>query len=363
MIATMSQCRTAAIRLARRFGFLAVAFSIAGAATGAAGETLETFEIGRWSGFASAIDDGDYESCQVYSEQPDGITLSFLLDETGLIIAMINDAWRLPAGTIYAVTASVDRRWSERLRGEVVNPGLIAFPISDQQRAVRALRLGNTLSLETPQTTLRFSLRGSNAAITGLFDCHDRHAGAALAATPPAPSPEGRSFGRLRQPLLDLSEMRDLFDTAIGGGVKVRPAKAEESRAHYALLISTDEGHAGGIHFDADPGGLEIAEIMAELVYTEQLACSGRFASGTDPAEQREALVQRAFAACDIGHETLHFAAIAVRYEELAQIFLFWANDKARQTMADSVDALYAALPRAIADVAIGRVDDGFGIE
>ena len=336
-----------------RWGLLLWVTCLACAATQAGGETRDRFEVGGWEGYAVTDEGGLYRYCAAGELPSDGTNMILYWRDSGFSLSLYNDLWQLPEDASYTVSAAIDRRWSRNITGEAYSATAISFDFGHDAYTVRAFRLGNRLTISTGEATLRFDLKGTNAAIDALKACHERNrsaepgGGSSLATAGPAGPPEtvtGSDYRKVERPHITLEELRSLMTENISVRIKVVPTP--DGLSHYDFHAPASAGYIRGSYVELNPGTSSSAEIMTDHLAVSQLLCTGVFASGSEPAVAfGTSTVQRAFAACDSSDITLHEQfTIFLTTAGFAQLYIITSDDEGRETAAMIANELFDTL-------------------
>ena len=267
----------------------------AAAQPGAAFEIRETFEVGHWAGHAQYNQQsGDFSLCLVSAEFDNGVALTFLRKPDSLAFFLSDPRWTLAQYEVYDLTLSVDRLWSQRVEGRVVEHSVVV-DLGQDLRAWDALRRGRRLKVVTSAQTFVFVLDGSARALDRLEQCHRDHSGLVLQAernpfagnsnpfemapgaqTSPAPPQQG---GRPPRPSMRLAQLSGLLEKVVGVEFWVKPATEVDPSFRFDYLYGVGDLLVGW-YVEAMPDGRSAERVLADVFTNLEQTCSGSFVSG-----------------------------------------------------------------------------------
>lgn len=285
----------------------------------------ETFYAGElWRGYASYDPDtGGFGFCAVYSEYENGIDVHIALnDRFELIILLGNPAWRLTQDSEFPLRLSIDKRWSTDAVGVATDSTGVGILLGGDLDAYEALRKGRLLTVEAKRQTFPFVLTGTAVALREAARCvFDRTQTAAhgdpfsvegdpLAAESDPFSKRGgdKQDGDAvsRGPGDGGSSTRNMIVSllAVAGlqGVRMLDDAEIDQGFPYADQAWQVGEEAYGVFMYFKNDGRTPDEFAADELAALSRACTGRFASGTLPAQPSgTAAMKRYFASCDDG--------------------------------------------------------------
>lgn len=142
-----------------------------------AGKRIDEFVSGYWTTYAYQNDDGSFGHCGMETAFDDGMNLTILLSDRGVMIAFWHPQWQLKVGGSSALQVQIDRRYDNFAGLSIDDPqGMISVLGFDPQ-FWSSFKAGNTMYLQTADgRSWTVNLKGSSKATKALTVCYDLYA-------------------------------------------------------------------------------------------------------------------------------------------------------------------------------------------
>lgn len=265
-------------RLAALVVLAALVFGWAGAAR--AFEVRETFEVGDWSGQAQYVDGGKrFDVCLVWADYDTGRTLAFMRKDDGFSVIISDAGAQLEQYSLYPLTLTIDRLWSEHLTSRAVLHSLVV-EFGQDARVWDAFRRGRLLTVVNVTHRFVMSLKGSARALTRLERCYREHSPAAArsehepAASLENPFATPTAQARRDGPSMQLDQLKGLFRKVVGAEFWVKP----DEKTSVDYFYGVGDLLKGG-YWENYANGRSTETILSEILAFLQKNCSGRVES------------------------------------------------------------------------------------
>lgn len=158
--------------------FIASLAALVLAATPAlAGKRIDEFVSGYWTTYAYQNDDGSFGHCGMETTFDDGMVLSVLLADGGVIVAFWHPDWRLKVGATTALQMQIDRRYDTFAGVTIDDPRGMVSGLGFDAAFWTAFKAGNTMNLALADgRAWTVNLKGSSKATKALTVCFDLYA-------------------------------------------------------------------------------------------------------------------------------------------------------------------------------------------
>jgi hypothetical protein len=133
--------------------------------------SASAFQFGNWKG-SPYYKNNRFTHCAMSASYRNGSKLIFGIERNAVMsIGIFNPSWRLSKGRRIDVTYYVDGVRAVSAPARVLRSQQVASFFKGTSRVFSMMRHGQSLALSTASGTMRFSLQGTNGALTRLLNC------------------------------------------------------------------------------------------------------------------------------------------------------------------------------------------------
>jgi hypothetical protein len=134
------------------------------------------FASGSWTGKTHySKKNGEFVRCGMWASYKSGNRLGLSINHNGIFEVWVsNSDWSLTVGKKYDVSYHVDNYRRYAGEAEILSKNAMMLPASKSQSLYKQIRRGYKLFIQTPGDELRFSLKGTSAALLKLKRCFDQ---------------------------------------------------------------------------------------------------------------------------------------------------------------------------------------------
>ncbi len=159
----------------RLIAFIAALLTVATPAF--AGKRIDEYVSGYWTTYAYQQDDGSFGHCGMETKFDDGMYLSILLGDQGVIIAFWKDEWKLNVGTTSGMQVSIDNRYDNFASITYDDPHGMTSVLGFDSGFWQAFKAGSRMFVSLADgRSWTVNLKGSSKATKALGVCYDLYA-------------------------------------------------------------------------------------------------------------------------------------------------------------------------------------------
>jgi hypothetical protein len=282
------------------------------AAGSAAATATKPFQAGgNWYGEAHFNEtDGSFVFCVITADYQSGIRLGMVMaPDFKLGVTLQDQSWNMQAGSTVPVGLNVDRRWSRRIDGDVVDSSTLFLFIGDDPVGVEALRRGYRLTVQSGGEIYEFDLAGSNHALAQTSRCVLAHS-------------KGGSGGSGQTAADQVAGL--LLASGVENAVMMTPEQARDAWGSGQVGWYIESG-IGGMFTDKTNGRAP-DDFMNDFIARTGSGCAGEFTTALKPAPVRS--MRRFFSTCRKDGIVAHVFGIVVFFDDGdAMSVLHFADD------------------------------------
>ncbi len=142
-----------------------------------AGKRIDEYVSGYWTTYAYQNDNGSFGHCGMETKFDDGMVLSILLADGGVLIAFWHPQWQLTVGQTSGMQITIDRRYQRVASVQYDDPQGMVSGLGYDSNFWTSFKAGLSMGLDMADgRSWTVNLKGSSKATQALSVCYDLYA-------------------------------------------------------------------------------------------------------------------------------------------------------------------------------------------